>query len=1183
MNQFLWHIATISLLWWFLIPSAAAQPIINEVCPRNSITLADEDGDFDDWIELYNGTGDWFNLEGWHLSDNLTNLDKWQFPEIAIAPDSFMVVFASGKDRKIIVNHWETVIHAEEDWKYWIPNENPDPEWNTIEFDDSEWLTGPGGFGRGDGDDNTILPDSVATVYIRKLFNIPDTSVISMVLLHVDFDDAFVAYLNGTEIARANIGWPGKIDDWTDNSYDVHTAQMFLGLPPDEFRIDMDLFRSVIKQGENVLALTGFNAWNNHGNFSLIPYFSVGISDSSSHFQAVPEWFGDKPVYLHPGFKLSSSGEGVYLSDPQLNLSDMLEFPSMLVDHSFGRTEDNSVSLGFFKTPTPGASNNQSASASGYAKTPLFDTEAGFYNGVQSIGFINYQPGDTIRYTLDGSQVTDSSLLWLNPVMIDSTRVMRARVFKSGLLPGKENINTYFINDTSTLSVVSISLNPHDLWDWEEGIYVMGPNAQTAFPFFDANFWQDWAKESHVEYFDEQKNLGFELGADLKIHGGHSRGFPMKSLRVITKGKYDPTEIDYQLYPGKDIHTFNKFVLRNSGQDYNVTHFRDALMHDLIKEGTHIDYQEYRPVVVFLNGVYWGVHNMREKIDRFYINENFGVHTDSVDVLRVNHKILAGDYNRYMQDIDFIRNIPSVNPVIYDSLAKIVDIDNYTDYFIAEMYYRNADWPAHNTKYWREKIPTGRWRYILTDVDFGLGLYSSPSVNELYRVLHGNIQFAYNHILLRKLMPYSQYRQFFINRSADMFNTMLRPDRITDRIEEFQTLLAPEMERHFDKWGGSVANWEQKIDQMISFVDDRRTFVWQHYMDEFNLEKMVLVTLETDSVPNGQIRINTITPGPLPWQGWYFDGNPIALEAIADTGYLFSHWGSNLLLTGPDTLQSVITLNVDTNEIFRAYFVPDTIPIDTPLVIINEINYRSADTLDTGDWIELLNIGSEVYDLSGWTFKDGNDDHAFILPDQTLLDIDAYLVLCQDTAKFRTYFPDLPNMLGPFEFGLSSQGEPLRLYDSSGMPVFIMTYSNQPPWPVNADKTGRTINVKDVTVDFSDGANWFAGCILGSPGGPHIPCDTVSVTSFQEPGYNIEIYPNPASGELTIRFPDNLKEIQIELEIFNLQGILVMQKDMNFKNAGWNLTLDISILNKGVYIISFRGEKIQEHRRVVVK
>ncbi len=168
------------------------------------------------------------------------------------------------------------------------------------------------------------------------------------------------------------------------------------------------------------------------------------------------------------------------------------------------------------------------------------------------------------------------------------------------------------------------------LWDWEEGIYVLGPNASTIYPYFGANYWMDWQKPSHIEYFDEQQNQGFELDADIMIHGGFSRVFPMKSLRVITDSKYDESEINYQLFKDKDIHTFNKFVLRNSGQDFNVTHFRDALMQKVVQNETDIDIQDYQPVVVFLNGQYWGIHNIREKIDRFYVNGNFGVHEDSI-------------------------------------------------------------------------------------------------------------------------------------------------------------------------------------------------------------------------------------------------------------------------------------------------------------------------------------------------------------------------------------------------------------------------------------------------------------------------------------------------------------------------------------------------------------------------
>jgi hypothetical protein len=151
------------------------------------------------------------------------------------------------------------------------------------------------------------------------------------------------------------------------------------------------------------------------------------------------------------------------------------------------------------------------------------------------------------------------------------------------------------------------------------------------------------------------------------------------------------------------------------------------------------------------------------------------------------------------------------------------------------------------------------------------------------------------------------------------------------------------------------------------------------------------------------------------------------------------------------------------------------------------------------------------------------------------------------------------------------------------MPVFTMTYSSQIPWPVNADKTGRTIQVKDVTGDFNDGTNWFAGCILGSPGGPHVPCDTVSVNSIHEPGFDIEIFPNPASGELTIRFPDHFDGLGVEVEIFNLEGILVFQQKIDLKQADRTIVLNVSNLNMGVYIISIRNKYTRIHHRIIIR
>ena len=1148
-----------------------AQVVINEICSKNSEVILDNDSGSPDWIELYNTGNETINLENWSISNDVNQPAKWRFPAIELPADSHLVVMASGKNRKVIVDHWETIIHAEEIWKYWIPYGNPDPAWANLNFDDSDWLEGPGGFGRGDGDDNTILPDSVATVYIRKTFTIYDTAVIKFASLHIDYDDAFVAYINGVEVARINIGWPGRIQHWDDFSYGIHTAVMLQGLPPEEFRIDVNFFKSIINEGENVLAIQALNAWDNNGNSSIIPFLSVAIEDDSFTYQQVPEWFGEKPIYLHANFKLSGQGGTLVLADPNGNIADNIEFPYLKANHSYGRISDGSSIWQYFGQPTPETQNELSTPYSGYAKEPAVNIQSGFYSGSIPVEISNYQQGDTIRYSLDGSWPNDTSAIYQGNITIDSTVVFRAQVFKTGYLPGKVITNTYLINYSTTFPVVSLSLNPHDLWDWDEGIYVMGPNAEPSFPFKGANFWMDWAKPTHIEYFDIEQNLGFEQDVDIEIHGGYSRAYPMKSLRIIANGKYDENRINYKLFKDKNITQFKKFILRNSGQDYNYTHFRDALMQKQVQFKTDSDIQDYEPVVVFLNGEYWGVHNMREKIDKNYVSQNHGVPSDSLNILRENRIIVAGNYWNYEKMIDYIANVPVVDSAVYDSISKLVDIDNYSDYFITEMYYVNHDWPNHNTKYWQLNNSTCRWRYITTDLDFGLGRYGEPQNNELYRVLHGNILWAHNHRILRRLIENEDYRQYFINRSADLFNTILLPVNLVNSIYRFKEHLAPEMPAHFERWGSSYAAWEANVEQAVEFAEDRPGFVWQQYIDEFNLEKTVTIGLDIDSINHGKIKINTIIPDSLPWQGTYFDGNPVEISAISDSGFVFSHWASNNILQGDDTLVQNLIVNVDTNDIFKAFFQIDTI---TPFVVFSEINYRSADTLDADDWIEILNMDSLSCNLSGWKFMDGDDTHEFIIPEQTVLDTGQYLVICQDMAKFKDIYPEIENVLGSFGFGLAHGGEELRLFDESGIPVVSMTYSNQSPWPENADGTGRTIELIDPYGDLNDGSNWFSGCLLGSPGGPFVECDTVGI--FEEKSFSDEIfvYPNPFNSNTIIEFNiDNAQ--QMSFTVYNTLGNIVYKENTIQTEKGKNLFIfERKNLKDGVYFFRLYGKDL---------
>ncbi len=364
--------------------------------------------------------------------------------------------------------------------------------------------------------------------------------------------------------------------------------------------------------------------------------------------------------------------------------------------------------------------------------------------------------------------------------------------------------------------------------------------------------------------------------------------------------------------------------------------------------------------------------------------------------------------------------------------------------------------------------------------------------------------------------------------------------------------------------------------------DSRLGYVWQQYMDEFNLEKLVTVSLEVDSGHHGKIRINTIIPDSLPWQGTYFDGNPIDLTAVADSGYQFSHWTTNPIIVGFDTLKPHVCLNVDTNAIFKAFFMK-IIPPENPRIVFNEINYRSAYTLDAGDWIELLNIDMVQVDIGNWIFRDGNDNHTFVIPDGTFLENGEYLVIYQDSLKFNTVHPDVQNSIGSFTFGLANQGEELRVFDPDGILMVSMNYSNQPPWPVDADGTGKTIELIDPLGDLSDGSNWFSGCIGGSPGTPFIPCDTIGVSDILEETYNFKITPNPFSDQTVLTFYVDVPQ-NLTLFVFDSYGKLIENWNYPYNSVGRKqITLQKGELKAGIYFVRIAGKTIELNGKLLIR
>ena len=945
--------------------------VINEVMASNSTTIKDEDGDSPDWIELYNISQNSIDLNGFGLSDETDEPFKWIFPNLSLEPQKFLLVFASGKNRREWL-HWETVIDWGDQWRYRLGTSEPPADWRSVGFDDSNWYLGASGFGYGDNDDATIVPP-IISLYVRKAFDIADKNAVSKALLHVDYDDAFVAYLNDVEIARANIGTVGDHPVFNQTARTYREAQMYQGGAPELFALN-DL-QSLFQDNKNVLAIQVHNSGIESSDMSLIPFLSIGFSiPPSDSSRGMSRFLNPMGNYLHTNFKINSDGERLTLYHSNGQLLDQIDTGTLSTDISFGRQPDGSVNWFYFNQPTPGEANTTQGFQN-IVGEPVFSHANGFYWQNFLLTITPNSPQGLIYYTLDGSTPTTNSNLYQSPIPVNKTTVIRVLEIIPNCLSGKTITHTYLMNETITLAVVSLTTDPPNLWDADSGIYVLGTSYDPNQPNFGANFWEDWERPVHVEFFEPDGKLAFNLDAGMKIYGGWSRAFPQKSVAIYARSCYGTGEINYQIFPDKPIIKFEAFILRNSGNDWYYTLFRDAMMQSLISE-TDLDIQAYRPAVVFLNGVYWGIHNIREKINEHYIAANRNVDPENIDLLENDAWIIHGDAAHYQAMLNYITTNNMKLPKTLDSIKIMMDVDNFMDYEIAQIYFDNTDWPGNNIKFWRPRTADGRWKWIVFDTDFGFGLYNSNNYknNTLAFATESNgpdwPNPPWSTFLLRKLLENPQFKIDFINRFADHLNVTFHPNRVNQRIDEITTVLEPEIQRHQTKWTGSISNWRQKVQVLKQFANFRPTYLQAHLMSKFQLKGVARITLNIAPPNTGQIKLNSLNLSQFPWQGDYYKEIPIQIEAIPNDGFRLIGWsessfGNNAAITLIPAQDVAITAMFDEIEITQVEKNSD--PIGQFSL---EQNYPNPFNFSTTIHYELLEhsfVTITIFNLNGQT------------------------------------------------------------------------------------------------------------------------------------------------------------------------------------------------------------------------
>ena len=1091
------------LLSLFFIPLVYGQTlVINEVVTSNSQIITDDDGDYEDWIELYNTGTESIDLQGYGLSDN-NDLFQWVFPSKTIAPGEYLLLWCSGKDKTDPL----TPLHS--NFKI-----SADGEIVT--------LTDPEG----------VVVDSYNGVIIPQNF-----------------------------------------------SY---------GRQPD-----------------------------GGANFMIFPEPTPGEGNTTTGYSEILE---------APSFSVAS---GFYNEGFNLVLTANEPDTSILYTLDGSEPDENNLSGTTYQYK------NQYSQNPGNPVGPFlsqsFITHS--YSGPIAISNRSNQPNKIASI----SSTYDFNPAYIPDFLVNKSTTVRAKVVKSGAMPSKVVTANYFVSSQGenwfSLPVACINLSENLFFGYEEGIYVAGKdfddwraiNPNAGLGWCDANFKRDGSAAEVKGNFSYYENGIQKINQDvgIRIHGGTTSAYSSKSLRLYARGEFGEDRLDYPFFGEGNDDSFKRIILRNSGNDFATTYFLDAFIHSSVKH-LHFDTQDYQPTVTFINGEYWGMLNLRERYDKYYFERVYGIPDDEIDYLELagQVEVKEGDADHYNALIDYLEENTLQEDENYNYVITQIDPVNFTDYYIAEIYIDNQDWLDNNVELFRRRTGIynpqapygndGRWRWILKDTDVAFGLAGSFSHNTLAMATepngtsHPNPSWAT--LSFRRMLENQKFRNYFINRFADLLNTTFLPERMQGIYNNMKQGIAPEMEAHSNRWSAipSVQAWENYTAAIINFATQRPAHQRQHIQQEFDISGTLSATLNVSDTDMGYIKINTIninaaTPGieesPYPWSGVYFYNIPVTVKAVALPGYAFSHWTGDI--TGFDE-EVVYTPTENFSAV--AHFIPagqepeeelvyfwmfdGNIANDTPLTGINATYTISQE----GAFVSYVSC------LEGYPFAEGhpawrtasmerrnkpteinyqpqaNDDISFEESDMKAVQIKQPFQLDGKENTLLFTIPTTGYKKIKFAFAAMDEGAADNLlidysltndveWITTGMEVssFVLTETYQ-LFEIDFSSVQGVTNNEHFKVRVR-----FEGSDMTVDNGKRVTFNNVSLSGtsitaaiVENKSQSFTVYPNPVSNLLYITPVDNLNAV---FSLYTIDGRLVSKGDLK---SG---SIDVSFLQNGMYIL----------------
>ena len=786
-------------------------------------------------------------------------------------------------------------------------------------------------------------------------------------------------------------------------------------------------------------------------------------------------WYDELATGLHTSYSLDMRGDTIALFMPDGTLVDSLTFGAQLVDVAYGRTSDGAGDWAYFDAPTPGAANSGGLAGTARAARPTFSPPGGIYAAGQSVT-ISADPSAVIRYTTDGSKPTANSPIYTGPIAVNQPKPIRARAFIAGQLSSTAATTTYLVGVDKELAIVSLVTDPAHLFDNMIGIYVVGKNGAKGRCGPKANYNQPWERPVSMELYETDGTAAFQQDLGFEIQGDCTRAMPQKSLEIKTRRRYGDNDIDYAIFPGNPQDEYERLVLRGGGNhNAYLSMFREPLAHELHWDTMDLDQQQYRPTAVFINGVYWGIQNLRDKADESLIEQNYGLDADDeFDMMRAevnNEEIDAGNtaaWDAFMADLQQ----DLTNPANFDAVAAQMDVDEFMDFFIAHTYTGNLR--GGEFRYWRAYEPGSVWRWVFADLD---NSFQTNQINQdsLKTALK---QDSYAIQPLKRMLTNIPFRQAFVQRAASHLNITYTPARVTATINTLHDEIEPEMPFHILRWKKpkTMTAWETEVTKMRTFAAQRADKMRQHL--NLYVGSPGLANLTVAVVGDGAVSVAGVQPFAYPFTGPYYRTLPLTLEAQPTAGYRFVEWQE----TGET--DPTITLNLSGNATRTAVFEPEPLPV----IVINEIHYNPADVQGSDDlyeFVELVNTEAHAVDLSGFSFGAGI---TYTFPDGASIAAGEIIVVAKAAGSYTAALPGI-QVFQWTSGSLDNGGEQLALLDDDGNDIDRLTYDDVAPWPTGPDGAdGTSLSLLATNLDNALVTSWAPSAAAnGTPGAVNFP------------------------------------------------------------------------------------------------